>query len=217
MDGWIGRHDPFGMSLRSFVLGAGSKGIVVTLPVMAMIYLWLKTPKTKLRKLIPMGLVVLSPLFIYLAVRYVQMGDLFTLQADPDSMSMDRVLYFLTQMKVLVFYYLTKLLLPFNLNFEPDVRLISGVLNPEWMAGLAVMILLGFGLYLQESKLLKFAGLWALVTIFPTSSFIPLKQIVTEHRAYLPGIGIFLCLGIAISTVTRSPKRQKNGWLAWPS
>lgn len=191
-----------------FVLGAGSKGIVVTLPVMAMIYLWLTTPKTKLRKLIPMGLVILSPFFIYLGIRYVQMGNLFILQADPGSMSMDRVLYFLTQMKVLVSYYLVKLFLPFNLNFEPDVRLILEVLNPEWMAGLAVMALLGLALYLQESKLLKFAGLWALVTIFPTSSFIPLKQIVTEHRAYLPGIGIFLGLGIGVLMAVSSSNRR---------
>jgi tetratricopeptide (TPR) repeat protein len=191
-----------------FVLGAGSKGIVVTLPVMALIYLWLKTPKKKLRKLLPMGFVVLAHLLIYLGLRYVKMGDLFTLSADPDSMSMDRVLYFLTQMKVLVFYYLAKFFLPFNLNFEPDIRLISGVLNPEWMAGLAVMAFLGLGLFLQESKLMKFAGLWALVTIFPTSSFIPLKQIVTEHRAYLPGIGIFLGLGVGMLMAVSSSKRR---------
>jgi tetratricopeptide (TPR) repeat protein len=196
------------LGILFFTLGAGSKGIVVTLPVMAMIYLWLKTPKTKFRKLLPMGLVVLSPLLIYLGYRYVQMGNLFILSADPDSMSMDRVLYFLTQMKVLVFYYLAKLFLPFNLNFEPDVRLLSEVLNPEWMAGLAVMALLGFGLYLQESKLMKFAGLWALVTIFPTSSFIPLKQIVTEHRAYLPGIGIFLGLSIGMLMAVSSSKSR---------
>jgi tetratricopeptide (TPR) repeat protein len=125
------------------------------------------------------------------------------LKADPDSMSMDRGHYFLTQMKVLVFYYLGKLILPFNLNFEPDIRLVSGILDPEWMAGLAIMALLGMSLYLQKSRLAVFAVLWACVTIFPTSSFIPLKQIVTEHRAYLPGIGICLALGIGILTAAR--------------
>ncbi len=183
-----------------FILGAGSKGIVVTLPLMGLIYLWIKTPKMEPRKLIRLCVLVLSPLLIYLGIRYVQMGDLFTLRADPDSMSMDRVIYFLTQMKVLVFYYLWKLFLPFNLNFEPDIRLISGVLDPEWMAGVAAMVLLGASLYFQESRLMKFAALWALITILPTSSLIPLKQIVIEHRAYLPGIGVFLVLGIGIVT-----------------
>ncbi len=204
------RFFPVSLVILFFCLGAGSKGIVVTLPVMGLVYLWFKAPEMNVRKLLPIGMLVLSPLFIYLGFRYAQMGGLFTLKADPDSMSMDRVLYFLTQMNALVFYYLWKFLLPFNLNFEPDIRLISGIQNIEWMAGLVAMVLLGVILYLQESRLLKFAGLWALIAILPTSSVIPLKQIVTEHRAYLPGIGIFLSLGIGLLTATRSSKYRSQ-------
>ena len=188
-----------------FILGAGSKGIIVTLPLMGMIYLWFKTPKMETRKLVWTIIGVLSLLLVYLSFRYVQMGGLLILKADPDSMSINRGLYFLTQMKVLVFYYLEKLILPFNLNFEPDIRLVSGILDPEWMAGAAIMALLGVFLYLQKSRSAMFWLLWAVVTIFPTSSFIPLKQIVTEHRAYLPGIGVFLCLGIGLLTAVRKP------------
>ena len=191
-----------------FFLGAGSKGIIVTLPVMAVITLWFKIPKMGTSKLVLIGMLVLSPLLVYLGYRYAQMGNLFTLKSDPGSLSMDRGLYFLTQMKALVFYYLWKLLLPFNLNFEPDVRLVTGILDPQWIAGLGVIVLLGAGLYFQKSRLAKFACLWALVTILPTSSFIPLKQIVTEHRAYLPGIGICLALGIGILTAVRSPQNR---------
>lgn len=186
-----------------FFLGAGSKGIIVTLPVMGIIYLWFKTPKMETDKLVLIGVLVLSPALVYLGYRYVQMGGLFTLKADPDSMSIDRGHYFLTQMKVLVFYYLGKLIFPFNLNFEPNIRMVSGILDLEWVAGLGIMILLGVSLYLQKSRLAIFAFLWAWVTIFPTSSFIPLKQIVTEHRAYLPGIGICLAIGIGILTAAR--------------
>ena len=186
-------------------LGAGSKGIIVTFPVMAMIYLWFKVPKMETNKLVLTGMLVLSLLLVYLGVRYAQMGSLFTLKNDPGSLSMDRGLYFLTQMKALVFYYLWKLLLPFNLNFEPDVRLVAGISDPQWIAGLGVMVLLGVGMYYQKSRLAVFAGLWALVTILPTSSFIPLKQIVTEHRAYLPCVGIFMALGIGILTVVHRP------------
>ncbi len=191
-----------------FFLGAGSKGIIVTLPLMGMVALWFKTPKMKTHKFVLLCLLVLAPLLVYLGFRYVQTGGLFTLRADPDSMAMDRGLYFLTQMKVIIFYYLQKLLLPFNLNFEPDVRLIAGIWDLQWIVGLAVMVLLGASLYYQKSRLAMFAGLWALVTIFPTSSFIPLKQIVTEHRAYLPGIGICLGVGIGILLAARWPKSR---------
>jgi len=157
------------------------------------------------KKLVLIGLLLLSPLLVYLGYRYAHMGNLLTLKSDPGSLSMDRGLYFLTQMKVLVFYYLWKLFLPFNLNFEPDIRLVTGILDPQWMAGLGVMVLLGVGLYFQKSRLAKFVCIWALVTILPTSSFIPLKQIVTEHRAYLPGIGICLALGIWVLSAVRWP------------
>jgi len=191
-----------------FFLGAGSKSIIVTLPVMAMIALWFKVPKMETNKLVLIGMLVLSPLLVYLGYRYAQMGSLFTLKSDPGSLSMDRGVYFLTQMKVLVFYYLWKLLLPFNLNFEPDVHLVDGILDWHWMAGLGAMVLLGVGLYYQKSRLARFACLWALVAIVPTSSIIPLKQIVTEHRAYLPGIGICLALGIGILTAVRSSQSR---------
>ncbi len=188
-----------------FFLGSGSKGIIVTLPAMGMIFLWFQTPKMATKKLAWMTLLVLSPMLVYLGFRYAQTGGIFTLPNDPGSLSMDRGLYFLTQMKVLVSYYLVKLFLPFNLNFEPDIRLVSGFLDPEWMAGGAAIVLLGVSLSLQKSRLAMFAGLWALVTIFPTSSFIPLKQIVSEHRIYLPSIGICLVLGIGLLTAVRAP------------
>ena len=41
---------------------------------------------------------------------------------------------------------------------------------------------------------MQFGFLWALLTILPTSSLIPLKQIAVEHRTYLPGVGLSLVL-----------------------
>ncbi|MDA0691499.1 MAG: tetratricopeptide repeat protein [Nitrospinae bacterium] len=197
-----------GIALLFFFLGAGSKETIVTLPVMAMAYLWFKTPRMETNKFVIVGMLILFPVLVYLGARYMQMGNLLVLKADPGSLMIDRGLYFLTQMKALVFYYLLKLFLPLNLNFEPDVILVSGVLDPEWMTGFAVMVLLGAGLYLQNSRLARFAFFWALVTILPTSSLIPLKQIVSEHRAYLPGVGICLALGVGGLTAVRHPANR---------
>lgn len=188
-----------------FCLGAGSKEIIVTLPVMIMAYLWFRTPKMETNKFVLIGLLIFAPVVLYLAYRYAQLGNLFVLKADPGSLEIDRGLYFLTQMKALVFYYLLKLLMPVNLNFEPDVVLIPGIQNSEWMIGLGTLIFLGTLLYYQKSRLARFAFLWALVTILPTSSLIPLKQIVAEHRTYLPGLGIGLALGIGGLTAVRQP------------
>ena len=124
------------------------------------------------------------------------MGNLLVIRNDPYSYMIDRGLYILTQLKVVISYYLVKLIFPINLNFEPDIRLVSGVLDLEWIAYLIIGVGLAIGIFHQKSILLKCAFIWAFITILPTSSIIPLKQIATEHRTYLSGIGISMGLGI---------------------
>ncbi len=182
--------------LLLFYLGLGSKEIIVTFPIIAILYLWLSSPKKKFKKFLPELAIVLIPLIIYLLYRYMEMGSLLVIKNDPYSYMLDRGLYALTQIKVIFSYYLAKLIFPINLNFEPDVRLISGILDWEWIASLVMGAGLAICIFYQKSTLLKCAFIWALVTILPTSSIIPLKQIATEHRTYLPGIGISMGLGI---------------------
>ena len=126
----------------------------------------------------------------------MEMGNLLIIRNDPYSYMLDRGLYALTQIKVIISYYLVKLFFPINLNFEPDVRLISELLAWEWIASLLIGVGLAIGIFYQKSTLLKCAFIWAFITILPTSSIIPLKQIATEHRTYLSGIGISMGLGI---------------------
>jgi len=132
----------------------------------------------------------------YLLYRYVEMGNLLIIKTDPYSYSVDRGLYFFTQIKVIIWYYLLKLFFPINLNFEPDISLVSGFLDWKWITALITAACLACGVFYQQSILLKGAFLWALVTILPTSSIIPLKQFATEHRTYLPGIGISMGMSI---------------------
>jgi len=192
---WKNFHYPL-IALLLFYLGLGTKEIIVTLPIMAVLYLWLQSPTKSFHKFLPELAMILIPLIIYLLYRYVQMGNLLVIRNDPYSYMIDRGLYILTQIKVVISYYLVKLIFPINLNFEPDIRLVSGVLDWEWIASLIIGVGLAIGIFHQKSILLKCAFIWAFITILPTSSIIPLKQIATEHRTYLPGIGISMGLGI---------------------
>ena len=179
-----------------FLLGLGTKEIIVTLPVMAVFYFWVRSPEKIFRKFLPELIVILLPLIGYLLYRYAEMGDLLVIKTDPYSHLVDRGLYLLTQIKVVISYYLLKLLFPINLNFEPDIRLVTGLLDWKWIAALMTATGLACGVFYQKSILLKGALLWALLTILPTSSIIPLKQFATEHRTYLPGIGISMGMSI---------------------
>ena len=192
---WKNIHYPI-VIFFLFYLGLGTKEIIVTLPIIAVLYLWVHSSTKNFHKFLPELAVILIPLIIYLLYRYVQMGNLLEIKTDPYSYMIDRSLYILTQIKVVISYYFVKLIFPINLNFEPDIRLVSGFLDWEWVVSLIIGVCIAIGIFYQKSILLKCAFIWALITILPTSSIIPLKQIATEHRTYLPGLGINMGLGI---------------------
>ena len=192
---WKNIHYPI-VIFFLFYLGLGTKEIIVTLPIIAVLYLWVHSSTKNFHKFLPELAVILIPLIIYLLYRYVQMGNLLVIKTDPYSYMIDRSLYILTQIKVVISYYFVKLIFPINLNFEPDIKLVSGFLDWEWVVSLIIGVCIAIGIFYQKSILLKCAFIWALITILPTSSIIPLKQIATEHRTYLPGLGINMGLGI---------------------
>ena len=181
-----------------FLFGLGAKEIIITLPIIAVLYLWVQSPAKSFRKFFPDLAAILIPLLGYLLYRYVEMGSLLVIKTDPYSHLVDRGLYFLTQIKVVISYYFLKLLFPINLNFEPDIRLVSGLTDWEWIAALMAMTSIACAVFYQKSVLLKGAFFWALLTVLPTSSIIPLKQFAIEHRTYLPGIGISVGMGILL-------------------
>ena len=176
-------------------LGVGTKEIVVTFPLMAMVYFWLITPAGQKKSLIPKVALILLPLLLYFCYRYIELGNIFSLKTDPVSGETSRYLYFLSQIKVAVNYYLLKLILPFNLNFEPDIRLLPGLLDGQLLFALGILGAGAIVVFRHKSNLFQFAVLWFFITLLPTSSFIPLKQIAIEHRTYLPGLGFSLVLG----------------------
>lgn len=184
------------LSLLFFALGTGTKETIITLPFIGMVYLWLSQPRSG--KDWVKWLLILLPVALYLAYRAVALGGPFKAQADLSLEIMDRSQYFLTEIKVIVFYYLLKWFLPIGLNFEPHIRMVE---NGAGLAA-AVGIMFLMGLFLQQ-PLARFALIWAFITVLPESSFIPLKQLASEHRAYLPGAGLSLLMGLGVLQVAR--------------
>jgi protein O-mannosyl-transferase len=176
-------------------LGVGAKEIVVTFPLMAIIYIWLITPAEQRKSLKTKIAFMLLPLLLYLCYRYIEQGSFISLKTDPVSGETSRYLYFLSQIKVVVHYYLLKLFLPFNLNFEPDIRLLPGFMDGQLLFAVGVLVTGAVMGVRHKSPVFQFGMLWFFITLLPSSSFIPLKQIVTEHRTYLPGLGFSLALG----------------------
>ncbi len=113
--------------------------------------------------------------------------------------------YFVTQLRVLV-TYLRLLAFPFNQNVDYDYPVFRSLAEWPVLASLFLLSLLVFaGVRLfRRYRLISFGILWFFITLLPESSFIPLKDVIFEHRLYLPMLGYSLFLVCALYYVVRN-------------
>ena len=197
-------------ALICFLLGLGSKLTIVSLPIILIIYLFvINMNKNSILSIIRqykwllMGVLAIFTLF--LVYKSFSKHGLIGIQG----MAIEqygRWGYFMTEVKAFYFYYLKLLFLPTNLNINPDFPF-----SPSLWQTICLLTLTLFGLfylvkYSKKLPLLIFSVLWILVTLLPTSSIVPLNDIVAEHRIYLPSLGFFTAISLAIV----EPKRQSE-------
>lgn len=133
--------------------------------------------------------------------------------------------YLLTQFNVIV-YYIALLFVPINQNLDYDFPLSSSlfespvvregaVLNiPILMPVVSLVILLvilaiGFYLFLRSrgtamgssGRVAAFFIFWFFILLSPTSSFIPILDVIFEHRLYLASLGFFTLAALFIDRV----------------
>ena len=195
----------FGCGL-AFLLGAGTKAIIITLPAMCVAYLYyfVAEERNPLRFVLRywwqfLGLASLAG--AYFTYRHLHGGIIASI---PDATVRSFHVNLLTEMNVIVRYYLVRLFLPVGLNIDPDFPICTSLLDPRSLlsaaalAGIVYTILRTF----REDRLLSFGLTWFLIAISPTSSFIPLLDVAAEHRLYLPGLGFSVVIPYIIFKLT---------------
>ena len=103
--------------------------------------------------------------------------------------------YLLTQFRVMV-TYIRLIVLPFHQNLDYDYPISKSIF--EWPAFLSFIFLLGI-LYLAKQlflkhRLISFCIFWFFLTLIPESSFLPLRDVIFEHRLYLPMAGVSILI-----------------------
>jgi Flp pilus assembly protein TadD len=103
--------------------------------------------------------------------------------------------YLLTQFSVIV-KYIRLLFLPVNQTFEYDFPISNSFFE--------IRTLLSFGILLsftvlaifsfKRYRIISFGILWFFLTLSIESGFIPIADVIYEHRTYLPSFGFFLIL-----------------------
>jgi tetratricopeptide (TPR) repeat protein len=120
-----------------------------------------------------------------------------------------RAEYALTQLRV-VASYLRLLALPFGQNVDPDVLPSRSLAEPAvLLAGALHLSLLAFAAYAVRRgrregsawRLVGFGILWFYATLLVESSFLPIADLMNEHRVYLPSAGLFAAAAALLSLV----------------
>lgn len=197
------------VSVVCFVLALTVKEITITLPLALLLWDSLQTQRPSLRTLLqrqwPYWLLVLVGLFaILLHPVYREL-----LQTSLHLRSLTDNL--LTSVQG-ISYLLGKLLLPLQLNIDPEIALLP-LQHPLLLGKLALLIvlLLLAIMQLRRRPWLTFAILWFFLHLLPTHSLIPRLDIANERQLYLAGIGPFLLFAfLAGNLLQRYPQLPAN-------
>lgn len=121
--------------------------------------------------------------------------------------------YLITQPYV-VWHYFTMLFLPTDLTADTDLKAFEGLNDLRVYGGLlfvAVMVLIAFTASAYRSmRPVTFGILWFFLALIPTSSIIPLSEVMNDHRMYFPFIGLILAVSWPAALWIMSKADKKN-------
>lgn len=110
-----------------------------------------------------------------------------------------------------VCYLAGQLLLPWRMNIDPDLPMmtaLSPTLALQILAIIAVVVV-GFR-NLRRRAWLAFAVLWFFLHLLPTNSLLPRLDVANDRQLYLASISVFFAVGIGVRTLLLHANRR---WL----
>ncbi len=187
-------------------LSMGSKEWAVTLPALLMIYDYLFIADGKVR-------VVASRWMVYVAVAIpwvivLRNLDLFASTSSGAGIGFNvsttsgitAKTFWLTSLNV-IWTYIRLLFLPIHQNLDYDYPIARTLFEfPTLLSliGHIAVVSAAFWLYKKKGLLLiPFGVAWFYIGLSPVQSFVPIIDIIFEHRAYMPSIGFFLVFVVA--------------------
>lgn len=188
-----------------------SKQTAYTLPFMLLLYefMFMKRPGDRSRNSFLRVAPFFAPLLLVFFAHYVpalgSRGMEGVTRADTD---MSRWHYFLTQISVIV-TYLRLLLAPVRQSLDYSYPITTTFWNLRTVGCfflLALLAVLAFRIR-KKNRLITFGFCWFLIALSVESSFLPIKDVIFEHRLYLPMAGaVMAALGL-MQVVFRNTNR----------
>ncbi len=186
--------------LVTSILAVGSKEWAVTLPAMLMLYDFFFIAEGKVKS-------ILSRWYVYVltALPWVQVLSTLNLTAKggqagigfniTTATGITPLTYLLTSFNVL-WTYVRLLVLPIHQNLDydyPVAKVLFEVPTIFSFLGHVILAIVAFWLYKKKRMLLVPFGIaWFYIGISPVQSFVPIIDVIFEHRVYMPSIGFFI-------------------------
>jgi Flp pilus assembly protein TadD len=202
-----------GVSLLLAVAGVLAKENAVTIPLAILLFEMFFFRGELRSRLLPIAWYLLplaaAPLVMLgrIGLSFDLLGEVGRLTAESSAPS--RMTYLLTQFPVIV-SYLRLFLLPAGQNLDHDVPLRTTPADPVVLGAfilLAALAAFGYRLWQQARKMpadyvLKalpaFGIAWFFITLLVESSVIPIRDVMFEHRLYLPSVGLSLVVSAGV-------------------
>ena len=197
-------------SVISAVLAMKTKEIAFTLPVVIFLYELMFFEEKIKKRILYITPLLLTMLIIPISLLETEKlkGDLMgnigeVTRVDTNISRMD---YLLTQFTV-VATYIRLIFFPINQNLDYDFPIYNTFLTPEvFLSFLLLFSIFSLGIYMflrsrtrnSTYRIIAFGIFWFFITLSVESSFIPLVDVIWEHRVYLPSTGFFIALTIGI-------------------
>ncbi|MFA6321036.1 MAG: tetratricopeptide repeat protein [Candidatus Omnitrophota bacterium] len=185
---------PYTLSLLAFFLGMFTKENIVTLPIIIALYeltFLNKDKKNNWKAVLPFLLLAfLIPALLFL-------GNTRDFMTAKKIIEKDSIIncFSLTQPRAIV-TYIRLLFIPINQNLDYDYTVTKSLLEiPALLSmGGLLSILAAAIIFLKKYRVFSFSILWFFITLLPEASIIPLRDVIFEHRMYLPlaGYAVFI-------------------------
>jgi tetratricopeptide (TPR) repeat protein len=222
------------LSLLMAVLAMKTKEIAFTLPLVVLLYEFSFFGRPGRRLLLSLAPLLLTICIIPLGMISLQQtaGEILSevSSATRDAEHLSRAEYLFTQFSVIV-TYLRLLVLPINQNLDYDYPISHSLLEPQTLLSLLLLLtILGFATWLwrasnlsrspdylhsslftlHSSRLIAFGIFWFFITLAVESSVIPIRDVIFEHRVYLPSVGFFIAVaGLSFAALSKWPTTRR--------
>jgi tetratricopeptide (TPR) repeat protein len=183
-------------SLAAAIMAMFTKEMTITLPLMILFYefSFFRTKKgINWRPLIPYLPILLIIPYTMFITKSVDFYEMRRVAEGPAGISPAH--YLLTQFRVMV-TYIRLVFVPLNQNLDYDYPVFKNIFEFPVLASLIFLtsILFCAKQLFSKYRIVSFSIFWFFLTLLPESSIIPIKDVIFEHRLYLPlaGYSIFL-------------------------